>query len=61
MQCRHGRIQSLHEAEGAKCRGVRASMRNAITDLGRHPGGVVHVTRLVRVFSTYNCVETDVQ
>ena len=42
-------------------------MRNAITGLGRRddvvrsPDGVVHVTRLGRGLSTYNCVETDVQ
>ena len=49
MQCRHSRIQSLHEAKGATCRRVRVSMRNAITCLGRRddvvrsPYGVVHL------------------
>ena len=51
LQCRHGKIQSLHEAKSAKCRCGRVSTRNAITGLGRRddvvrsPGGVVHVTR----------------
>lgn len=62
MQCRHSRIQRLHEAEGATClreRGITGLGRRY--DVVRSPGGVVHVTRLGRGSSAYNCVKNDVQ